>query len=173
MNKYIRLHPRSKSKVIWTLVLSSIILFCIYIGIFQLHYYNRESVASTLLLVVGNCFLILQMIWLKTSNLLIRTLFGFLLLVAVRFSALGVLQLQKLYYVQQLENHGKIVEGKVLLVWSSESSLFYKHYVVVRYALNNENFVQKIDNENQRFSEGDNLKLRISAEHPGILQVVQ
>lgn len=179
MNKYLRLHPRSKNKVIWTIVLSSIILFCIYIGIFQLHYYNKESVASTLLLVVGNCFLILQMIWLETSNLLVRTLCGFLLLVAVRFSALGVLQVQKLYYAQQLENHGKIVDGKVLLVRSSESSLFcnhylfYNHYMVVRYALNNENFVQKIDDENQRFSEGDNLKLRISTKHPGILQVVQ
>ncbi|WP_152542308.1 hypothetical protein [Pedobacter sp. V48] len=173
MNKYIRLRPRSKSKVIWTLVLSSIILFCIYIGVFQLHYYNKESVASMLLLVVGNCFIILQMIWLETSNLLVRTLCGFLLLVAVRFSALGVLQLQKRYYVQQLENHGKIVDGKVLLVWSSESSLFYNHYMVVRYALNNENFIQKIDDENQRFNEGDNLKLRISAEHPGILQVMQ
>jgi len=126
-----------------------------------------------LLMVTINCFIILQMIWLETNNLLVRTLFGFLLLVAVRFSALGVLQLQKLYYVQQLENHGKIVEGKVLLVWSSESSLLYNHYIVVRYALDNENFVQKIDDENQRFNEGDNLKLRISAEHPGILQVVQ
>jgi len=173
MNKYIRLHPRSKSKVIWTLILSSIILFCIYIGIFQLHYYNKESVAFMLLALVGNCFIILQMMWLETSNLLIRTLFGFLLLVAVRFSALGVLQLQKLYYAQQLENHGKIVDGKVLLVRSSKSSLLYDHYMVVRYALNNENFVQKIDDENQRFNEGDNLKLRISAEHPGILQIVQ
>ena len=173
MNKHLRLRPRSKSKVIWTLVLSLIILFCIYIGIFQLHYYNRESVASTLLLVVGNCFLILQMIWLETSNVLVRTLCGFLLLVAIRFSALGVLELQKLYYVQQLENHGKIVEGKVLLVRSSESSLLYNHYMVVRYALNNENFVRKINDENQRFNEGDNLKLRISVEHPGILQVVQ
>jgi len=126
-----------------------------------------------LLMVTINCFIILQMIWLETNNLLVRTLFGFLLLVAVRFSALGVLQLQKFYYAQQLENHGKIVEGKVLLVWSSESSLFYKHYVVVRYALNNENFVRKINDENQSFSEGDNLKLRISTKHPGIFQVLQ
>lgn len=88
-------------------------------------------------------------------------------------SILAVFKLQKVYYGYELSNHGYTVKGKVEFVQKHEFfDLYYNHYAVVSYKFNDKSFIQKIENKEQKLNRGDIIMLRLSTQHPKIIEAV-
>lgn len=94
------------------------------------------------------------------------------MLIILGLSVITISKLQKVYYAYQLANHSQTVAGEVLIVRSPEFDLYYDHYALVQYKFNNKNFIQKIDNKKQKLILGDTIKLKVSTQHPEIVEAV-
>lgn len=172
MKEYIKLTAPSKKRTIWTCILSTMLLLSIYLGIF--HQYHLDG---SLLFWLGSTSLIyLNQLWIDTSKMnWIKHLLPFLILIILGLSVITIGKLQKVYYAYQLANNSQTVTGEVVLVKTHEFpefDFYYRRYAKVIYRFNNKNFIQKIDNKKQQLILGDTIKLKISTQHPEIVEAV-
>lgn len=170
----IKLTAPSKKRTIWTCVLCGIILLCIYVGIFHQYYKVNMINAGTLFWAGALSLTHLKQLWLDTSKMnWTRILFPIAIIIIMGLSVLAIFKLQKVYYGYELTNHGYTVTGKVESVQKYEFfDLYHDHYAVVSYKFNNKNYIQKIDNKEQKLNRGNIIMLRLSTQHPKIIEVV-
>lgn len=172
---HLKLTAPSTKRTILTFLITSVILLCIYIAVFQ-PWYNSFQIHTPPLLMAGTYSLTyLKHLWFDTSNMnWTRILLPVVIILIVGLSAFGISKLQKIYYSYELANHGQTVVAKVDIVGTNDFNLFdsYKNYALVRYKFNNTPFYKKIDNKEQKLIKGETIMLRLSTKHPHIIEVV-
>ncbi|ATP56937.1 hypothetical protein CPT03_10815 [Pedobacter ginsengisoli] len=172
---HLKLTVPSTTRTISTFVITAIILLCIYIAVFQ-PWYNSFKIHTPTLLMAGTYSLLaLKNLWLDTSNMnWTRILFPGVIILIVGISAFGISKLQKIYYSYELANHGQTVVAKVDIVGTHDFNFFdgHKNYAVVRYKFNNKPLYKEVDNKGQKLIKGETIMLRLSTQHPHIIEVV-
>lgn len=176
MKEYIKPTAPSKNRTKWTYINCAVIILCIYAGIF--HQYHKVNVVSaSLLLIIGwHTLNGLKRLWIDPSEMnWIKHLIPVTILVTLGLSAIVIGKLEKIYFAYQLTNHGQTITGKVEIVNTREFPIlypYYSRYALVRYKLNNKYFMKEIDNREQRLIQGDSIKLKVSTQHPEIVEAV-
>lgn len=176
MKEYLKFTPLSKKRTIWTYINCIVIILCIYAGIFH-QYHKVNMVSASVLLIIGwHTLNALKRLWIDTSEMNgIKHLIPVTILVTLGLSAVVIGKLEKVYLDHQLTNHGQTITGKVEIVNTREFPIlypYYSRYALVRYKLNNKYFMKEIDNKKQKLIQGDSITLRISTQHPEIVEAV-
>lgn len=174
MTPPIKFLPASKNKIIWTLVASITLLTCIYYGIFKTN--DRSGLfgdAWFLLLFGVNSVDALRKLWLDTSGLLYRKIISYLVfLVTITLISTVVWQMRKVYRSSQLANQSQVIDAKVdLIMEATEFPDYRDQRALILYQFNKKNYLQEVNNENLHLIKDERIKVRISVQHPEIMEV--
>ncbi|NRF41413.1 hypothetical protein [Pedobacter foliorum] len=176
MKEYKKLTPPSKKRTIWTYINCIVIILCIYAGIFQQYHRVNLASAGMLLIISWHTLNALKRLWIDTSEMnWVKHLFPLVILITLGLSAVAIGKLEKVYLDHQLTNYGLTITGKVEIVNTREFPIlyaYYSRYALVRYKLNNRYFMKEIDNKKQKLVQGDSIKLKVSTQHPEIVEAV-
>ena len=171
MSASVKFHPASKSRITKSFIAIAIILGCMYFVIFHTQGYSSDKIFPVV--VGGNSLIFLVGIWVDDNSLNVwkRLILSSCVLVVFILSCIGVLKLKGIYHAYELREYGQSAIGEVKAVYTPDFEWFDGH-AVVRYTFNDQNYIQRIEDNDGKYSMGDQLQLTLSSRNPEIVKVI-
>jgi hypothetical protein len=173
MTSYLKIRPATRKRVVTTFFLVSVILFCIYLGIFHLHGYNSHIYIAPILSTGVLCLYCLIRVWIEPK---IRFFWVLSVLFVWGMTWIGILavqQMQKHYYARLLSQDSGIVYGQVEFTGSKLSPFDHFGHIVVKYEFNNQTWRKKLENPQDSLHIDDVMKIKLATEDPDIIEVLK
>lgn len=138
------------------------------------HKYGLGGIAALSFLMSLSFPICFQLVYLeyKSKKWYARLVNTLLIFICVGPFAIGLMWAKDSYYDYQLESFSKIVFGQIVSFETTHGKGGTKHFATFNYSVDNEQYTQRVSNNDFYYKMDDSLKIIVSANDPEIFRII-